>query len=114
MPRGLMASGPRPELLNALTDVLAHDDVAQQLLAIGVLRKLGVRCDGRRFDQDFHWVITELDGSESEIEPGGEGGSASLPQFQVPRGTVCGQGLAPIVKGIVVPSPDMNVVKQHH
>ena len=62
-------SQPRLELLKALTDVLGHDDVAQQVLAMGVLRKLGVRCDGRGFDQDFHWVITQVDGSENEIKP---------------------------------------------
>jgi len=62
-------SQPRLELLKALTDVLGHDDVAQQVLAMGVLRGLGVRCDGRGFDRDFRWVITEADGSETEIEP---------------------------------------------
>lgn len=62
-------SQPRQELLNALTDVLARDDVAQQQLAMGVLRKLGVRCDGRGFGQDFRWVIAVLGGPDREIDP---------------------------------------------
>jgi hypothetical protein len=62
-------SQPRCELLDALKDVLARDAVAQQTLAMGVLRKLGVECDGRDFGRNFRWVVTEPVGGEHEIDP---------------------------------------------
>jgi hypothetical protein len=62
-------SQPRQELLTALTDVLVHDRVAQQELAMGVLRKFGVRCDGQGFGQDFRWVLAEPGEPEQEIDP---------------------------------------------
>jgi len=62
-------SQPRRDLLDTLKNVLAHDDVAQQILAMGVLRKLGVECDGRDFGPNFRWVVTGPDGGEHEIDP---------------------------------------------
>jgi hypothetical protein len=62
-------SQPSRELVASLEDVLAHDDVAQQDLAMAVLRKLGVECDGVGFGEDFHWVVKQPDGNGQEIVP---------------------------------------------
>ncbi len=62
-------SQPSDELVTALEDVLAHDDLAQQDLAMGALRKLGVECDGVGFGADFHWLVKHRAGRTNEIVP---------------------------------------------
>ena len=62
-------SQPPAELTAALNDVLAYEDLAQQHLAMGLLRKLGVRCDGSGYGPDFRWRTTGLDRLECGIDP---------------------------------------------
>ncbi len=62
-------SQPSRDLVTALKDALAHDGLAQQDLAMGMLRKLGVECDGIGYGADFRWAVKEVDVPRSEIVP---------------------------------------------